>query len=55
MYRDPTCYIADIEVMTGKSYSTAKRIMAKIRKHFGLGKFERPTLDQAKQFLVNVN
>ena len=52
MYRDPTCYVADIEQMTGASYRTAQRIMSKIRKHYGLGKREKPTIDMAKSFLV---
>lgn len=53
MYRDPTCYVSDIEAMTGKSYTTAQRIMVKIRKHFGLGKREKPTIQQAKEFLLS--
>jgi len=52
MYRDPTCYVADIEQMTGVSYRTARRIMVKIRKHYGLGKREKPTIEMAKSFLV---
>ena len=52
MYRDPTCYVADIEQLTGKSYMTARRIMWRIRKHYGLGKHERPTIEQAKAYLV---
>lgn len=52
MYRDPTCYVADIEQLTGVSYRTAQRIMSKIRKHYGLGKREKPTIDMAKSFLV---
>ena len=52
IYRDPTCYVADIEQMTGKSYMTARRIMMRIRKHYGLSKRERPTIDQAKAYLV---
>ena len=55
MYRDPSCYIADIEVMTGKSNRTAQRIMKKIRAFYGLGKFERPTMEQAKNFLIRVD
>lgn len=52
MYRDPTCYVADIEAMIGKSYATAQRVMVKIRKHYGLKKRERPTIQQAKDFLI---
>jgi hypothetical protein len=52
MYRDPTAYVSDIEVLTGKSYSTAKRIMAKIRKFYGLSARQRVTIDQAKSFLI---
>ena len=51
MYRTPEAYIADIEIMTGKSYGTAKRIMAKIKRHFGISMRNRPTLDQVKEYL----
>lgn len=51
MWRDPTCYVSDIEAMTGKSYRTAQRIMAKIRNHFQLKRFERPTIDQVEIYL----
>ena len=54
MYRDPTAYVSDIEVLTGKSYSTAKRIMAKIRKYYGLSARQRVTIEQAKSFLVQI-
>lgn len=52
MYRDPTCYISDLEAMTGESYRTAQRRMAKIRKYFRLGRFEKPTIQQVKQYLI---
>ena len=52
MYREPEAYIADIEVMTGKSYATAKRIMGKIRKHYGLTNRQKPTLIQVKDYLI---
>ena len=51
-YRTPEAYISDIEVMTGKSYMSARRIMAKIKKHFGLTPYQRPTIQQVKEYLV---
>ena len=54
MYRDPFAYVSDIEVMTGKSYGTAKRIMARIREHYGIPSRKRPTIEQVKAYLVQV-
>jgi len=53
-YRDPFAYISDIEVMTGKSFRTAQRIMAKIKEHYGIPSRKRPTLEQVKEYLVRV-
>lgn len=55
MYRDPTCYISDLEEMIGKSYSTAKRKMVKIRKYYGMKNRERPTLEQVRAYLEKAN
>ena len=52
MYRTPEAYIADIEVMTGKSYATAKRIMGKIKKFYGLTSRQKPTIVQVKEYLI---
>ena len=52
LYRDPTCYISDLENLTGKSYRTAQRIMGRIRSYYRLSKFERPTIEQAKAYLI---
>lgn len=54
MYRDPTCYVSDLEEMIGKSYKTAQRLMVKIRKYYGMGKREKPTMDQVREFLEQV-
>ena len=51
MYRDPTCYIADIEEMTGKANRTARRIMKKARLHYGYTGREKLTIQQVKDFL----
>ena len=51
MYRDPTCYVSDLEEMIGKSYTTAKRLMAKIRKHYHMSNREKPTIQQVKEYL----
>ena len=50
-YRDPHVYLYDLEEMTGKSRRTAQRIMVRVREKFGLGRFERPTLQQVKAYL----
>lgn len=55
MYRDPHVYIADVEVMTGKSYRTCRRIMEDIRKYYGLAKREKPTMQQVKAYLVGIS
>lgn len=54
MYRDPTCYVSDLEAMIGKSYATAQRLMVKIRKHYGMSKREKPTMDQARAYLERI-
>ena len=53
-YKDATCYIVDIEEMTEKSYRTARRIMAKVRKHYGIVGREKPTIQQVQEYLVKV-
>ena len=52
MYRDPSCYIADLEIMTGKSNRQARRYMAKIRKFYGLTARQKPTMQQVKEYLT---
>ena len=52
MYRTPYAYIADVEVLTGKSYGTARRIMADIKKHYNLSSRQKPTMEQVKNYLV---
>ena len=54
MYRDPSCYIADIELMTGKSNRTAQRIMAKVRKYYGLTGRIKPTIAQVQAYLSKI-
>ena len=54
MLRTPECYIADIELLTGKSYRTAQRVLVKVRKHFGLSSRQRPTFEQVEQYLVHI-
>ena len=54
MYRDPSCYIADIEIMTGKSYRTARRIAAKARKFFGITGRRRLTIQQMQEYLIKI-
>lgn len=54
MYRDPSVYVADIEVMTGKSYRTCQRILKKIREYYHLSKRQKPTIEQAKQYLTEI-
>lgn len=53
-YRSPEAYISDIEVLCNKSNRTARRIMATIRKHYGLDPRKRPTIDQVKAYLVKI-
>ena len=53
-YRDPICYMADLEVMLDKSYSTARRVMARIRKYYGLKGREKPTIQQVESYLVKI-
>lgn len=51
-YRLPEAFVSDIEVMTGASYRTAQRIMAKIKQHYSIPPRKRPTLEQVKTYLV---
>ena len=54
MYRTPEAYIADVEILTGKSYATARRIMRKVRKYYDLSARQRPTLEQVKAYLIRI-
>ena len=54
MYRDPMCYIADVEVMTGRSYMTARRIMAKAKAYYGVSSRTKITIQQMKAYLVEI-
>lgn len=54
MYRDPTCYVADVEAMIGASYRTAQRVIAKARKHYGLRSREKMTLEQMRLYLEKI-
>ena len=54
MYRDPSCYVWDIVKLTGKSERTAQRILKKIKQHYGLAVRQKPTLQQAKAYLVEI-
>lgn len=54
MYKDPTCYIADIENLTGVSTRTAQRIMRKVREYYGITGRVKPTINQVKEFLVQI-
>ena len=53
-YREPGAYIADIEVMTNKSYRTCRRIMQRIRIFYDLKPYERPTIEQVKNYLIEI-
>lgn len=50
-YRNPNANVVDIEVMANVSYGTARRIMCKIRKHFGIPGRQHPTMVQVREFL----
>ncbi len=52
MYRTPYAYIADVEILTGKSFRTAQRIMAEIKKYYNLKPRQKPTIEQVKNYLV---
>ena len=54
MYVNAACYIADVEVMTGVSYGTARRIMSRIRKYYGLSGRERPTVEMVQTYLRKI-
>ena len=54
-YKDAACYIADIEDMTERSYRTAQRIMAKVRKHYGIKGRSKPTIQQVQDYLVAIS
>ena len=55
MYRDPTCYVSDIEAFTGKSYRTARRIYKKARKFYGVGMRTKLTIQQVQSYLVIIS
>ena len=48
--RSPEAYIVDIETITGKSYMTARRIMAKIRMRYNITGRKHPTMEQVREF-----
>lgn len=50
-YRNPNAYVIDIEMMANVSNRTARRIMGKIRKHFGIPGRQHPTMVQVREFL----
>ena len=52
MYRTPEAHVSDIAALLDVSYRTARRVYAKIRKHFGLANKQRPTMEQVKAYLV---
>lgn len=54
LYREPEATIADIEVLVSVSYRTARRIMDKIRKHYGIPKYHKPTIEQVKSYLIKL-
>lgn len=54
MYRDPSCYIADIEVMAGVSYRTAQRILSKVRKYYGITGRKKPTIQQVQTYMLEI-
>lgn len=54
MYRDSAVYVADIEAMTGKSYRTCQRILKKIREHYHMTARQKPTMEQVKQYLIQI-
>ena len=54
MYRDPMCYIADVEDMTNSSYRTARRIMAKAKAYYGVSARTKITIQQMKAYLVEI-
>ena len=49
-YRDPHVYLYDLEEMTGKSRRTVQRMMVDIRKQFGLGRYQKPTIAQVRVY-----
>lgn len=52
MYRVPEAYIADLEIMTGKSYRTCQRMMRRIKQYYGIPSRKRPTIEQVKAYLI---
>lgn len=50
-YRNPIAYTVDVEVMANVSHATARRIMTRIKKYFGIPGKQHPTIIQVKQFL----
>ena len=53
-YREPEATIADVEILVSVSYRTARRIMDKIRKAYGIPKYHRPTIEQVKAYLIKI-
>ena len=50
--RTPDAYISDIEAITGMSYRTARRIMAKIRERYQITGRKHPTMEQVREFFA---
>ena len=50
MERTPEAYVSDIEQMTGMSYRTARRILGRIRKRYGIAGRKHPTMEQVREY-----
>ena len=50
-YRNPIAYTVDVEIMAKVTNATARRIMSRIKKHFGIPGKQHPTMVQVREFL----
>lgn len=53
-YYEPTACIADIEVMMNVSHRTAERLMRRMKRELGIGKWRRPTKKQVESYFGKV-
>lgn len=50
-YRSPYASVVDIELLLDCSTRTAERWMSQIKRHYGVQRYKKVTIEQVKSFL----
>lgn len=51
-YRTPYACVVDLEIMMDCSHRTAERMMARIKRHYNIKRYQKVTIEQVKQYLI---